>query len=108
MAKNAGLDPNSEFMISYINSSKGKNGWKKIDEEIGSFDKIIKDETKPEDERIDAKGYFSICQFKILANLSAGSEVDREKKFNELKTKQVFSKYFVEKTRINQTGGACL
>jgi hypothetical protein len=95
MANGAGLDPNSEFMVSYINSSKGKNSWAKIDEEIGNFDKIIRDETRPEDERVDAKGYLAICQFKILGNLSESSEADREKKFEELKAAQVFSKYFL-------------
>jgi|GEM_PF-6620074 len=94
MANGAGLDPNSEFMVSYINSSKGKNSWAKIDEEIGNFAKIIKDETIPEDERVDAKGYLAICQFKILGNLSGSSQTDREKKFEELKAAQVFSKYF--------------
>lgn len=94
MAKVAGLDPNSKFMVSYINSSKGKNAWAKIDEEIGNFDKIIKDESRPEDERVDAKGYLAICQFKILGNLSGSSEEDRKKKFEELRAAQVFSKYF--------------
>ncbi len=94
MTKGAGLDPNSKFMISYINSSKGKNAWKKIDQEIASFDKIIKDEARTEDERIDAKGYLAICQFKILGNLSESSQAEREKKFEELKANSIFSKYF--------------
>lgn len=91
MAHGAGIDPNSTFMISYINSSEGRNGWDKIHEEIGSFDKIAKDKTRPRDERIDAEGYLEICRSKILGSLFQDKS---GKKFEEMREKQIFSKYF--------------
>ncbi len=94
MADGKGIDPNSSLMIAYLNSSKSKSGWEKIDEEIGSFKVIVENEDATEDERIDAKGYETVCKFKILGYLSEGTEEECKAKFALMQEKSIFSKYF--------------
>jgi len=69
MSRTKGLDPNSDFMVSYLNCSYSKDSWSRIHEEIQSFADIIEDSSYTTAERIDAEGYNLICKFKIAGHI---------------------------------------
>jgi len=87
----SGLNPDSPEMVDYVNASEN---WEDIQKVIGNFYQIINDPDRSKGEQIDAKGYFAICQFKVLGYLSKGDEEQRQVKLEDLKAKNIFSAYF--------------
>jgi hypothetical protein len=79
-----GLDPNSQLIIDYLNSSYSKGGWANIDKEIGSFAEIINDPSRPNHERVDAEGYYAICKFKIAGHLHGLEPNERRQELERL------------------------